>query len=252
MTKFSQRSSPPEQILLQELNHRINNEFAAAISVVSLAATRSANNEVKTALTAVTELLHHYASVHRALQMPEHDVEVDAEPYLRQLCFSIGRSHLDSRKIKLVLAVEPFPLQAPIIWRLGMIVYELIINAARHAFDDCGGEIRLAVWPDGPVVKCRVRDNGSAAVNIQPGHGLKIVDALSSALGACFKQTFGPLGSQSLLVFPYDANNNCPKRQNGMDVMEHFNAEQEPALPQGCEPLIKEILVEPVRAGFGS
>lgn len=26
--------------------------------------------------------------------------------------------------------------------------------------------------------------------------------------------------------------------------MEHFNAEQEPALPQGSEPLIKEILAE--------
>jgi two-component sensor histidine kinase len=72
----NQRPSLPEQILLRELNHRINNEFAAAISVVSLAATRSANNEVKTALTAVTQLLHHYASVHHALQMPEHNVEV--------------------------------------------------------------------------------------------------------------------------------------------------------------------------------
>ena len=71
MTELSsQRPSPPEQILLYELNHRINNEFAAAISVVSLAATRSANNEAKAALAAAAELLHHYASVHRALQVP--------------------------------------------------------------------------------------------------------------------------------------------------------------------------------------
>jgi two-component sensor histidine kinase len=89
-----------------------------------------------------------------------------------------------------------------------MIVYELIINAARHAFGDCGGEIRVAIWPDGPFVKCRVQDNGSAAANARPGHGLKIVDALSSTLGARFKQTFGPRGSQSLLAFPYDARNN--------------------------------------------
>jgi two-component sensor histidine kinase len=51
MTQLSsQQSLPQEGILLHELNHRINNEFAAAISVVSLAAARSGNNEVKAAL----------------------------------------------------------------------------------------------------------------------------------------------------------------------------------------------------------
>ena len=41
-----------ERMLLHELNHRINNEFAAAISVVSFAARRSNNDEVKAALSA--------------------------------------------------------------------------------------------------------------------------------------------------------------------------------------------------------
>jgi len=36
----SQRTVLQEQMLLHELNHRINNEFAAAISVVSLAVCR--------------------------------------------------------------------------------------------------------------------------------------------------------------------------------------------------------------------
>ena len=49
---------PQEHVLLHELNHRINNEFAAAISVVSLAAARSGNDEVKAALSGVAELLH--------------------------------------------------------------------------------------------------------------------------------------------------------------------------------------------------
>ena len=40
-----------DAVLLHELNHRINNEFASAISVVSRAAARSSNNEVKVALT---------------------------------------------------------------------------------------------------------------------------------------------------------------------------------------------------------
>jgi two-component sensor histidine kinase len=81
--------------LISELTHRINNEFASAISLVSLAAVRSSNREVKVALTSVVELLHHYADVYRALQMPEHRTRIDVTAYLEQLCLSISRSKLD-------------------------------------------------------------------------------------------------------------------------------------------------------------
>jgi hypothetical protein len=41
---------PEERLLLDELNHRINNEFTSLIGIVSLAAAASANDEVKRAL----------------------------------------------------------------------------------------------------------------------------------------------------------------------------------------------------------
>ena len=125
-----------QAVLLHELNHRINNEFSSAISAVSLAAAHSGNEEVKMALSAVNELLHSYADVHRALQMPEVDGLVDAATYLRQLCLSISRSKLNHLEIQLVLAACPLLLRSDRCWRLGMIVYELITNAASHA---CSG-----------------------------------------------------------------------------------------------------------------
>src|SRR4029077_18268153 len=84
-----------QAVLLHELNHRINNEYASEISAVSLAAAHSGNEEVKLALSTVTELLHSHADVHHALQMPEADRVIDAATYLRRLCFSISRSKLD-------------------------------------------------------------------------------------------------------------------------------------------------------------
>jgi two-component sensor histidine kinase len=60
-------SFPQERLLMDELTHRINNEFASVIGVVSLAAARSGNQEVRVALTDVIELLGHYADVHRSL-----------------------------------------------------------------------------------------------------------------------------------------------------------------------------------------
>jgi two-component sensor histidine kinase len=205
MTELSSQLSPREGILLHELNHRINNEFTAAISVVSLAAARAGNNEVKAALSGVAELLHQYADVHRALQVPEHDVVLDAETYLRQLCLSISRSHLDHRKIKLVLASEPLRLQADHCLRLGMIVYELIVNSARHAFSGGGNEIRVELLHIGAIARCSVVDNGSFAATATPGHGLKIIDELSKSLGGWIVQKFGPRGSRSILTFPCDS-----------------------------------------------
>ena len=63
MTEFaSTLPIPQERVLLQELNHRISNEFFSAMSLVSLVAARSSSDEVKGALIGVTELLRRGAS----------------------------------------------------------------------------------------------------------------------------------------------------------------------------------------------
>jgi two-component sensor histidine kinase len=202
MTLPSQLPFLQAQLLLHELNHRIGNELCCAISVVSLAAARSNNKEVKAALTDVAELLHHYADVHYALQMPEHGIRTNAAAYLRKLCLSIRRSKLNQTKIDLVLAARRLWLPSDRCWLMGMIVYELITNAARHAFAGGNGFIRVELLRAGAFVECRVLDNGSAPVSSRPGRGLKIVHELAKALDGRFEQRFAAEGSTSIVVFP--------------------------------------------------
>jgi two-component sensor histidine kinase len=100
MTHLAPRGSrPDEQVLLHELDHRINNESASAISAVSLAAMRTKSDEVKEARSAIAEVLHHYADVHRALRMPEHDTLVDAAAYLRRPYLSISRTSSSTERL---------------------------------------------------------------------------------------------------------------------------------------------------------
>jgi two-component sensor histidine kinase len=192
-----------ERVLLQELDHRIINEFACVISAVSLAAARAKNEEVKGALSDVAQLLHHYADVHRALQMPEYDMFVNAAAYLRQLCLSTSRSKLDCREIRLVLVAEPLRLEADKCWRLGMIMHELINNAAEHAFASGNGRIRVEMASAGAFVEFKVQDNGSAAASAQPGRGLKIISELTKGLGGRFERSFGTGGSTFVVSFPH-------------------------------------------------
>ena len=197
-----QEKYPVEQLLLRELSHRVTNELASAISVISLAAARCSSDEAQKALAAVQDRLRSYACVQNSLQMPEHDICIDATAYLRRLCQAISHSKLESRGIELLLAEFPFKMSSERCRLLGMIVSELITNAARHAFQ-CGvGSIRVELLPSGTSVECRVTDNGTSEPNIRPGQGIKIINALTESLQGSIDLQFGPQGAKSVLIFP--------------------------------------------------
>jgi two-component sensor histidine kinase len=198
-------------VLLREITHRVKNEFATAIQVVSFAAARSPDRNVKAALNGVMEQLHNYASVHRALQMPSGNACIDASAYLRNLCGSISRSKLQNRNIELILVDHSFRMSSERCWLLGMIISELITNAVRHAFDQTRGAIRIECRSLGEFVECRVTDNGSASTpDVRPGTGLRIIEALAQKLDAEFQFNLGERGSESVLILPLEADRTDP------------------------------------------
>jgi two-component sensor histidine kinase len=104
MTESSstERYSSEARLLLREFSHRINNEFASAIGMISVVAGHLSNGEAKTALAAVEDQLHNYARVHHVLQMPEHNSRIDAAAYLRQLCRAAFRDNEGLIRVELL------------------------------------------------------------------------------------------------------------------------------------------------------
>jgi two-component sensor histidine kinase len=195
-----------EHLLLKEMMHRVNNEFASVVSIISTRAARSTNQEVKVALNEAINQLVSFASVHKALQVPASNMIVDASAYLRQLCFAISNAKLRPKGIQLVLSeMEPLLLRADKSWTLGLIVSELITNASRHAFSVTKGTIQIELLNCRSCVKCRVSDNGSARGVVRPGNGLKIIQSLARGLGGGVQHQFGPNGTVSLITLPNDA-----------------------------------------------
>jgi len=191
-----------DYLLVRELSHRVNNEFASAIGFVSRLAACSTSDEVKGVLAEVVDLLHNYAGGHRALQMPTHSTIIDASDYIRALCHSIRRAKLNHRDIELVLVEHPLQMSSDRCWKLGMIVSELITNSARHAFCDRGGTVRIELSASGPLAECCVMDNGSSQDPCTPGEGLKIVAALANELNGKIVYQFGAEGALAILRFP--------------------------------------------------
>jgi two-component sensor histidine kinase len=200
----SDESPFAESLLLRELTHRINNELAATIGFVSFTAARSSNDDVKIALAAVTEHIHDFARIYRALQMPATDIWIDSAVYLRDLCQCISRAKLHHRGIELVFVECPLTLSALRCWRLGMIVSELITNACRHAFRESGGRIQVELFERDAFVECAVTDNGSGLENIEPGQGMKIIRSLVHDLHGTIDHRSGTIGTRAVLCFPRD------------------------------------------------
>lgn len=200
------RYSSEAQLLLREFSHRINNEFASAIGMISVASGRLGSREAKAALAAVQDRLHNYARVHHALQMPEYSSRIEAATYLRQLCRAICSAKLYAKGIKLLLIERPFQMESERCWRLGLILSELITNSARHAFRDSGGAIRVELLPSASIIECRVSDNGRSDPIVTPGNGTKIITSLAKSLSATIDQHFGPQGSAAVLRLPAEAD----------------------------------------------
>lgn len=191
-----------ENLLLQEITHRINNELASTIGFVAMTARQSGSEEVKIAMAGVIQHINDFANVHRALQMPGDDHPVDASTYLRDLCQSISRARLQYRNIELLFRDFPLMLSARRCWRMGMIVSELIANASHHAFRGDGGRIQVELSSRGALAECTVIDDGSALENVRPGQGMKIVRALAGDLSGSIDHSFGPRGTIVTLSFP--------------------------------------------------
>jgi two-component sensor histidine kinase len=191
--------------LLRELNHRIDNQFASAIGLISVEAVRADSADAKAVLANVVELLCGYGDVHRALLKPEYQTLLDSGSYLRKLGRTLRSALLDRLHIQLTVKGHRLALQPQRCWRLGLIVHELVTNAAKHAcFDDRSGEINIKIAQTDSLVSCVVSDNGSAAIG--PSHrqrrGLRIVADLARGLGGRIEHDVGPGFRSVVLSFP--------------------------------------------------
>jgi two-component sensor histidine kinase len=203
MTALTPVPDRDERTLLRELTHRISNELVSSISIVSAAAVRADNPEVKFALSNVVDLLQQHADLHRVLTIPNRDGLVDAAEYIRKLGLAMSRCCLEPIGIRLALVADTLPLESERCWRLALAVHELVANAARHAcFDGRDGEIKVKLSLADSVVNCIIADNGSLSRRLKPAQGLQIVSDLTKSLGGRIEYGFGVQFSSFLLVFP--------------------------------------------------
>jgi two-component sensor histidine kinase len=188
--------------LLEEISHRVANEYAEAIATLRLASADAGDAQVGAVLGNLTKRLRDYADAHRALLAPATGGLVDLADYVGNVCAAMTKASLAPNGVRLLVEADEIWLESGRAWRVGLVVAELVRNAAQHGLDGGPGAIRVSIVEAGGRVGCRVSDNGHVRSPSNPGRGCRLVEALAAELGGSAEWRFTASGCHAQLDIP--------------------------------------------------
>ena len=190
-------------LYLDEIAHRAVNDYTAMLCMIRRASMMISDEMAGEALNDIALRLGAAATMWQALRPPSGRSSRNLDEDLAALCKALSTSVLADRQISLSLVADSIIVSSRRCWQISLVVAELVMNAARHAFelrDD--GAIIVDLRSRGGILQCAVIDNGAAASIISPGRGSAIVDALVSELSGTVTRRFTGEGSTIVLHVP--------------------------------------------------
>jgi two-component sensor histidine kinase len=189
-------------LLVEEITHRVGNEYAVAIAMLRNEARRTGDRAASRVLNSTADRLGRLSRAHQVLRPPAGAASVNLADYLEDLCAALASAVLCDQGVALTIRLDDIALPPGCCWRVGLIVAELINNAARHGFRGGGGHILLETARDGGEVVCRVVDDGCGAAAGKPGRGRRLVERLAADIGGGVLWRYTPCGVTGVLIFP--------------------------------------------------
>jgi len=174
----------PSQLLLAEYIHRSADDFAVACAEVHVARREPSLERARDRLEMVVDRLYSLATIQRLLQPPKTPV-INLSNELGDLCHHHAQARFAEQGVFLQLRAGNIEIDAQRGWALLMIVTELLMNTARHAFDSPGGLVKVDIVASNGEVICLVSDDGTGMQRQtgSPGAGFAIVSELARVAG---------------------------------------------------------------------
>lgn len=183
-----------QQVLLQEMQHRVANSLQIIASILLLKARAVNSEETRHHLRDAHQRVMSVAEVQSHLHASGGVDQIEVGSYLTKLCASLAASMIsDDRPIDLRVVADDGRIGSDKAVSLGLIVTELVINALKYAFPIAKADavvlVTFEVEGDGDNWTLTVTDNGAGksddeAPTSHGGLGTVIVEALVKQLGA--------------------------------------------------------------------
>lgn len=195
-------------VLLDELSHRIGNEFMVMLAALQ-AAQRGAHDGLNLAqsLDQAVVRLENFCLVHRLLDRKRSQAPL--RDRLDALCRATAGSKAAGRDVQLILEAEDVSVDDETAWTVCVVAAEWMTNALKHAFcSDRRGVLRVSLRADPDGVVLTVDDIAawpparSASPIPAAGVGSKIVANLAGRLEGSATRRVGPTGATAVLTLP--------------------------------------------------
>lgn len=180
--------------LLHEIQHRVANSLQIIASILMQSARKMQSEEARSYLSDAHQRVMSISTLQRHLAESDGKA-VELQPYLAQLCASIGASMIHDRsQLRLTTRIDPVSIDGDISVSMGLVVTELVINALKHAFpDNRPGNVIVAYAANGDDWTLSVSDDGVGmpddTQDVRAGLGTRIIQALAKQLGAIISVT---------------------------------------------------------------
>jgi len=177
-----------QQELIEEINHRVKNNLTMVSAVLRMQA-RDAHPVVQEQLLKAVGRVQSISEVYRNLYGDSRSGTVNFGHYLEQLCTSLAASLLDdSGRVTLNVDAEgESSIAVDTAVPLGMVVNELVTNAAKYAYPPPQrGKISVRFKKDGSDYTLEIGDSGTGLpenAEKSPGLGMKLVHSLVQQAG---------------------------------------------------------------------
>lgn len=155
-----------QEFLMRELHHRTKNNLALIASLATLQARNVKTDEARQALETLAHRIRAFSSAHSYLHRAEDVTQIDLKDHLDQLLQMLSKAFAEDG-IAIASEIERVMIDANDALELGLIVNELITNAAKHACPASGGPcvISVRVLTQGERLRLTVSDNGPGLAN---------------------------------------------------------------------------------------
>jgi two-component sensor histidine kinase len=177
--------SNDQYVLLREQHHRMANTLTLLSAMLRSEFHEAADLTVDQVLERHELRLVAFGNLHRLLTVGAPTGYIDLGEYLEDLCEALSAAVLNPLGLRCQVSVTDCNWPRENCERLGLVVTELVMNAAKYAFDGSqDGVVRVEFDNSQGGWLCTVSDNGQGVTSSTAGVGSRIVTDIARAMGA--------------------------------------------------------------------
>ena len=196
------------QLLLREVNHRINNSLQIVGSMLHLQSKTTTSREVQSHLQDASNRITAIARAHQRLYRTQEFTVVDLGAYLSEVCDDFCAATPDCEIH--VAAPQTILLKIDRAITVALLINELVTNVAKYAYPAGPSQAWVSIDLVGTDIAVGVRDEGIGLpvgfdiASTTKGLGMRLVNAFCHQLNATLTVNPRQPGTEFLFSFPPD------------------------------------------------